>query len=959
MLFTQKSGMAGPVYRAIAYLGLAGSFMLCAVQAGAATLTVTTLNDVIDDTDGVCSLREAINNVEADSQVDADCAAGTGDDVITFDSSLFSGTPPEATITLSYTVTVGSGSSPAALTIMPPADHRLVLQGSGSDGVLSVQDGASPFLLQDVDIQGGRETNGAGARVETASARFLRVHFVDNVSPSFFGGGAVYSGPASPAGSLRFEGCRFEGNSSTSGDGGAIHINTEADFDTTITDAVFVNNTSSGSGGAVHVEVEALAGAGTPELNILSSRFEGNTAGASGGGGLTVWANDPDARIDAQVADSLFHGNHAPNGGALQGAGNDQGSQQGVIVRRGTFVGNTVDSGGSTLYVQNMDLGLENNLFASNEDGGQGVVRAVNHASTLPRAMDLVANSFHHNQLSEAGTTIRPFKLTAPSDAVGWEWRLAGNLFNPDPLIDTAECVLVNGDSVTLTGGANISPEPGCVLFAGDLEADPEVALATTADVLKPRSLLPQTGSPAVDLWAAGECLDLDGATLAGDLRGEPRPRDGDGVDGADCESGAFELPDAGLLSVSLAGTGGGAVVSDPAGIDCGGTCSAGFAGGSQVTLVAAAQAGSVFSGWSGDCTGTADCVIQIDGDMQVTATFDTAPSHMLDMTLIGDGGGLVNSAPSGIYCDPSCAASFADGTEVTLTASQDASSVFDGWSGGGCSGTGDCVVTLASDASVTAEFTATQFPVNVGLAGSGNGSVSSSPAGIACPDDCEESFARTEIVTLTASPESGSAFSHWEGDCSGNGDCVLDMDGGPYTVTARFELLRTLSVGLSGGGSGTVTSSPAGIGCPGDCNEVYLNGTTIDLTAVADAGSAFAGWSDACSGTGACSILMDADESVTAIFQTGSFSLDVTVTGPGTVTSSPIGIDCPGDCSESYLSGTQVELTAAAVPDYVFAGWSGDCAGNDTCIVTVDQARSVEALFVTDAIFSDHFESR
>jgi hypothetical protein len=442
-------------------------------------------------------------------------------------------------------------------------------------------------------------------------------------------------------------------------------------------------------------------------------------------------------------------------------------------------------------------------------------------------------------------------------------------------------------------------------------------------------------------------------------LRDEPRPRDGDGVDGADCDAGAFELPDAGLVTVTLAGTGGGTVISVPPGIDCGGTCSNGFTGGTQLELTAAAEAGSVFVGWSDECAGTGACEFEVDGDKQVTATFDTAPAHLLDVTSSGDGGGLVTSLPSGIYCDPLCAASFANGAEVTLTAAENGTSVFDGWSGGGCSGTGDCIVTLNADTSVSAAFTATHFPVTVNLAGTGSGSVTSTPAGITCPDDCEETFARTETVTLTASPASGSVFSQWEGDCSGSGDCVLDMDTGPYTVTARFVRLRTLSVGLSGGGSGTVTSSPTGIDCPGDCGEAYVQGSSVDLSAVAEPGSVFAGWSGACTGTGACSLLMDSDKTVTATFQTGSFTLDVTVTGSGTVTSSPAGINCPGDCSETYLAGSEIELTATPDPGYRLTTWSGACAGIGVCTVTMDQARTAGALFevVIDDLFSDRFE--
>ena len=64
-------------------------------------------------------------------------------------------------------------------------------------------------------------------------------------------------------------------------------------------------------------------------------------------------------------------------------------------------------------------------------------------------------------------------------------------------------------------------------------------------------------------------------------------------------------------------------------------------------------------------------------------------------------------------------------------------------------------------------------------------------------------------------------------------------------------------------------------------------------------------------------------------------------------MTSSPAGIDCGSDCSESYDFDTEVTLTATPFPVLVaFTGWSGDCTGTGSCVVTMDQARSVTATF-------------
>ncbi len=71
---------------------------------------------------------------------------------------------------------------------------------------------------------------------------------------------------------------------------------------------------------------------------------------------------------------------------------------------------------------------------------------------------------------------------------------------------------------------------------------------------------------------------------------------------------------------------------------------------------------------------------------------------------------------------------------------------------------------------------------------------------------------------------------------------------------------------------------------------------------------------------------------------------------GSGTVTSVPSGIDCGGDCSEAFVNGTQVTLTAAPAGDSNFAGWGGACSGAGECTITMSAARSVTATFRSNA---------
>ncbi|MDQ3783164.1 MAG: hypothetical protein M3349_09570 [Actinomycetota bacterium] len=165
---------------------------------------------------------------------------------------------------------------------------------------------------------------------------------------------------------------------------------------------------------------------------------------------------------------------------------------------------------------------------------------------------------------------------------------------------------------------------------------------------------------------------------------------------------------------------------------------------------------------------------------------------------------------------------------------------------------------------------------------GTGTGTVTSNPAGVNCGTDCSEAYTSGTSVTLTAAPAVGSTFAGWSGACTGTGSCVVTMDAAK-SVTATFNTSGgstfTMTVTKAGTGSGTVTSSPAGIKCGADCTEPYTSGTSVTLTAKAARGSTFTGWSGACTGTGSCVVSMTATHTVTATF-TASTATEGGLTG-------------------------------------------------------------------------------
>jgi hypothetical protein len=92
----------------------------------------------------------------------------------------------------------------------------------------------------------------------------------------------------------------------------------------------------------------------------------------------------------------------------------------------------------------------------------------------------------------------------------------------------------------------------------------------------------------------------------------------------------------------------------------------------------------------------------------------------------------------------------------------------------------------------------------------------------------------------------------------------------GRYLITGSYTPVadqHSLSVSRQGSGTGTVDSSPAGIDCGTVCSADFDDAEVVRLTATPDVGSTFAGWSGACSGTGACSVPMTEARTVIATF--------------------------------------------------------------------------------------------
>jgi len=191
-------------------------------------------------------------------------------------------------------------------------------------------------------------------------------------------------------------------------------------------------------------------------------------------------------------------------------------------------------------------------------------------------------------------------------------------------------------------------------------------------------------------------------------------------------------------------------------------------------------------------------------------------------------------------------------------------------------------VTTPLGTATSTSNFTVTvKVTLTAAKASTGSDTVTSSsnPASlnqINCGATCSASYESGTVVTLTATPATGSNFTSWSGcDTVSGATCTVTMNAA-RSVTATFTLQRfTLTVQkarlLTGNGTVTSSSNPPSanqISCGPNCSWSYKYGTVVTLTAKPDTLSLFNSWSgcDSVSGT-TCTVTIRSARSVTASF--------------------------------------------------------------------------------------------
>jgi uncharacterized repeat protein (TIGR02543 family) len=353
------------------------------------------------------------------------------------------------------------------------------------------------------------------------------------------------------------------------------------------------------------------------------------------------------------------------------------------------------------------------------------------------------------------------------------------------------------------------------------------------------------------------------------------------------------------------------------------------------------------------------DQTVVYGGAGPYTITFGPWVGTLPTLAVTTLGSGSVTSSPAGINCDPTCSQSYPMGTTVVLTAQPSPTWVFAGWSGACTGHSTTCTVTVNGTTTAHAEFgQILAAPSGFGLhvVVHGTGTVTSTPAGIACGATCSNAFGANTSVTLSAASAAGWTFAGWTGACSGAGaSCTVSMSES-RTVGASFVHNTHFTLAVTAGSNGVVTTTPGGIDCGTRCIAGFAAGTTINVIARPNPGYRFSGWSGACSGTNTCDLTMSANRSVQAAFAAvapGHYALTVHDYGEGTIVSAPAGINCGATCTAAYATGTEVTLLASPAPGYQFAGWTGACTGTGACVVWMDNLAHVNATFTPSAILA------
>jgi hypothetical protein len=884
------------------------------------------------------------------------------------------------------TILDAEGNGRALYATLPVTLTNIILQNGSTAG-----SGAGAFFFDAATITGGAFLNNQAGAYQMGGGAYFQgqatisgTQFTNNTFAAYrigysdiCGSGGACGGGLYAAAAITVTNAAFSDNRANFG-GGAF-LSTDA----AITNSTFSQNYARQGGGLSSYDLPRWDNVGT--VSITGSTFSGNYAsrdfaGADlhgttiisatnfiqndGGGLRTVgstnvyhsgfYTNTVSGGAvflyGANVSDSIFSGNQstATGGGAFFG---DASSIQSSVFR-----GNSARNGGGASVRQRMTI--SDTLFADNTatDNGGGIT------FSLYGSVDLVDSIFHGNTAGakggafytfdsgevDPGTTVTAINTLLDNNAApagagiyvySYQWEnsvpvtLQHLTFANDTLQNSSAVVndgsfvsitntLVSGYATALVNLPNDFPDSRVSedynLFSGVTQIY-NGAITPGAHSLSGAALF--DSDYRLLPGSAGLNAGMSGLNVYTDFEGDPRPQGGGYDIGYDEEpyTAGLTLTHDALMLVDRASTltatltnadnftltwnfGDGMVVNDPTRV-----MTHTYATGSYTAIVTATNSVTTLVASQSFVVGQ-PLSIQVTGNGQGTVT---------------DGGAL--------SCSGNCLAGYDHGTQVTLQATPGSGSSFAGWSGA-CSGAGVCTVSMDTARSVSAQFTRNQYTLTIHQTGSGSGVVSggSSPCS---GSTCVISLDYGTVVTLTATPNPGSAFTGWSGSCAGVGACVVSMDENKE-VSAAYTLNRyTLTVVKTGAGSGVVASAPGSeIDCGVSCSANLAYGTVITLTATPTLGWAFAGWEGVCAPAGFGECVLTITEPLTATAKFEDYRCFVETTG-----------DNITDFASTYADALRAAIAASNPGDVLKV--AGTCAGG------IPQSGATQVAYITKTL--------
>jgi len=468
----------------------------------------------------------------------------------------------------------------------------------GSAALSSGNDNAS--IHHNLIAQNGSSNGGGGITLHSGSDAYtVSDNYLINNFTQYYGGGILHLGLS---------------------DGGSIRDNK------IVFNEVFYGGQIGGDGGGIFIGGEAAAAglsAGAGSVTVERNLLQGNLAGSGSGGGMAVFRF---------------------NGLDVQNSATPPNDWYALDVFNNVFVNNVAAYQGGGLYLQDVARGrVLHNTLANNDSTATAADAGVANPQSTPQGAGMVS-SVHSADLQAAlsGQGMpEEFSNPALQNNIFWQNRswyrdatlnggLGGLVFN------AYWDLQVSG---TATPQA-LSPQDSILTdvtgYPGNTAADPAFVREYLNTLVSAGAgdeggnfvnvnMSPlQVSAGDYHITAASPAEGLGAATVVGDdYDGQARPA------GSGFDSGADEFYAPAFLLRTLtvaadpASSGTGTITSQPVGVSCGGDCVAEYVDGTVITLTAAPDAGSIFTGWTGGgCSGIGPCVVTMNANQSVTATF-------------------------------------------------------------------------------------------------------------------------------------------------------------------------------------------------------------------------------------------------------------------------------------------------------------------------------------------------